>query len=124
MLLSITLEGETFARDTANLPAVSVDYLISNGYSQRLRDSFASVTEKKFPDPTERRVKRIERVNEVLAQLDNGTPPGSRAPADPNAALVRAVLAKIKESGDTDLATVSADQVVAAIAKMAKKKVA
>jgi hypothetical protein len=89
--LSITLNGVTIERDSTKLPQASRDYLEQNGFSQRLRDSYASVTEKAFPDPAERAVARQAKLDAALAQIDSGEVPGTRATADP----VKTAMAKI-----------------------------
>jgi hypothetical protein len=97
-MLTITLNGVTIERDSTKLPQVSRDYLEQNGFSQRLRDSYASVTEKAFPDPTERAAARQAKLDAALAQIDSGEVPGTRVAADPvktaMAKIIRDMLAK------------------------------
>ena len=101
MIVSITLHGETYERDTAALPQASVDYLLQNGFSQRLRDSYASVTKDAVPDDTERRIKRQAKLADALAQIDSGDVPGTKAPADPAKSRAR-VVAFMKNLSDAD----------------------
>jgi hypothetical protein len=101
MLVSITLNGTTVERDTDKLPAASRDYLMQNGFSQRLRDSYASVTEKAEPDPVKRAAARQAKFDAALAQIDTGDVPTARVPADPATVAMRKLVADLLAKGHT-----------------------
>ena len=99
-IISVTLHGVTYERDVTKLPPASVAYLLQNGFSQRLRDSFASVTEKAEPDAAKRAEARKAKLEAALAQIDSGEVPGTRVPADPAVKMAREMVVTNKVTPD------------------------
>lgn len=97
-VVSITIKklGMSFERDTATLPQASVDYLLQNGFSQRLRDVHASVKRTDYDDDEQFEAAVGTAVAHALDQIDSGDVPGSRQPGE--TAKMRATIAKLAEA--------------------------
>lgn len=112
--LSITIAktGKTYEREVEKLPPASIEYLLRNGYSQRLRDCHASIKRADYETDAGFVADVEEAVDEVLRQLDTGDVPGTRAPADETTKQVKRVAAVAREAG-IDFTKIDPEKLVA-----------
>lgn len=69
---TIKKTGLSYERDTTTLPTESVDYLLQNGFSQRMRDVHASVKRDEFKTDEEFDVAVRAACDRALEQIDTG----------------------------------------------------
>jgi hypothetical protein len=112
-IVTAELNGQTYTRDTTKLPQASQDYLLQNGFSQRIRDVYASCTEKAFPDPVVRNAERAKKVAHALKQMDTGDFK-SRETISPQEAAMREMVRGLLAKGHT------VEEVAAQMAKSEK----
>lgn len=107
--------------EVEQLPKESLVYVLTYGLTQALGDAHASIARKNFDSDKA----FLEAVNEKVwkreAQIRSGDVPGSRGPADPNAAAARK-LAKELGSEGIDLATLSPEEKAAMVAAVTKAR--
>lgn len=118
MLLSIYIKklDATFTRETDSFPAVTRDYLVRNGFSQRLRDVHASLKREDYAEGdagTAAWTTDVQAaVDSALAQMDSGDVPSERGVIDPKKAAARKFAA-----------TLSPEELAAAMAFIDKQRI-
>jgi hypothetical protein len=90
--------------DSDKLPATSIDYLMTYGLTQAIGDAHASIARKNFESDEKFLAAVTEKVEKRVAQIISGDVPGSRAPADPNAAKARKLVKEVGTLTDAEMA--------------------
>jgi len=118
MIISVKIAklGSVVDFDVESLPPTSVHYALTYGLTQSVNDAAASVVAKDFDDTEAFRAAVVAKTNKRLDQIRDGNTPGSRAPADPNAAVARKLAKSLTDAGLTP------DEALAAIEAFAAKK--
>jgi len=118
MLLSIYVKklDETFSAETDQFPQVTRDYLMRNGFSQRLRDVHASIKREDYsegPTGTEAWQNDVRAaIQGALDQMKSGDIPGERGPASPETVKTRELVNAMKTAG-LDIKAVNPEKLVA-----------
>lgn len=86
------------------LPATSLAYAITYGLTQALNDAHASVMRKNFDSDQAFLAAVEEKVAKRHEQITSGNVPGSRAPADPRAAMARKLVGQLGGVSDEEFA--------------------
>lgn len=100
--------GQVVDVDSTTLPVPSTEYLVRRGFREYMDNYHAGVTAKEHgADKCAELVRPM--VDEALARLVAGEVPGTRVPADPRLAKVRAAVAHIGPVSDEEFAKILAD---------------
>jgi hypothetical protein len=94
--------GTDFDFVTEQLPAPSLQYLLTYGATQAVNDSAASIVRKNFESDETFAAAVAEKKQKRIDQIRSGDVPGVRAPTDPNTAKARAIAKEM--AADPELA--------------------
>jgi hypothetical protein len=118
MLVSFSVKrlGQTFDRDWDKWPEATRLFVANYGARQFVNDGHAPVKREDYENDEQFQAAIGAKVADRIEMLDTGNVPGSRAPADPKAAAIRAATRAATEAGMTT------EEVVALIQREAAKK--